>query len=134
MTVKHYYVAEVKFECPENPITLGDGKFKAQMPYDFEILKARGCILNAGTGAGTYTAFQIRNETRTLDYYTTRPRFNVNDKDANGRAELTDGVLGTRITGKQNDVLALDADTLPGGIDSALATVWVLCGFWREVL
>ncbi len=133
MTVKHYYVAEVKFECPENPITLGDNKFKSEMPYDFEVIKATGCILQAGTGAGTDTEFQVRNETRGFDYYTTRPRFRVDDADVNGRAELVDGVLGTRVSGKQGDVLALDCDGLPGGADSSLATIWLLCGFWREM-
>jgi len=133
MTVYNNYLAEIKFECREDPIALGDGKCLWPAPYDFEILGIVGCILNAGTGAGSSTEFQIRNQTRSFDYYTTRPRFRVDDKDANNRAVLHNGILGTRTTGKQGDVLALDCDVLPGGSDSHEATLWLLCEFWREV-
>lgn len=132
MAVYNYYVADVKLECPENPIVLGDGKCLWPAPHDFEILGIVGCILNAGTGAGTSTIFQIRNQTKGFDYYLTRPEFRVDDKDANNRAELHNGILGTRITGKQGNIIALDCDGLPGGADSVMATLWLLCGFWRE--
>lgn len=133
MTVLNHYIAEIKFECSENPIVLGDGKCLWAAPCDFQIISVKGCILNAGTGAGTATQFQIRNQTKNLDYFSTRPEFRVDDKDANNRAELYNGVLNTRITGKKDDVLALDCDGLPGGSDSTFATLWLLCEFWREV-
>jgi len=134
MTVKHYYVAPVEFECHENPVTLGDNKFLHTMEHDGEILGIGGCILNAGTGAGTATQIQVRNATLTRDYYSTLPEFRVDDKLANNRAVLaSNGVLATHTTFRQGDELVLDIDGLPGGADSHSAHVWLICGFWRTV-
>jgi hypothetical protein len=136
---KFYYAADLQFECLENHVTVGDAKFRLKVPYDGEILGARngpritGHIQDAGTGAGTYTEIQVRNVTTGRAYFSTTPRFQVDDKDANGRCILSGGVLSNEPTFRQNDVLALDVEGIPGGSDSAYATVWVTAGFWREV-
>jgi hypothetical protein len=136
---KLYYIAPVEFECTESPITVGDNKFPARMPFDGEILGNRsqpcitGCIMDAGAGAGTATQIQLRNVTQGRDYFTTEPEFKVNDIIAGTRAPLSGGQLGSNPTCKAGDWLALDVDGLPGGANSALAFVVVLFGFWREV-
>lgn len=136
---KFYYAADLQFEALENHITVGDAKFRLKVPYDGEILGARngpritGHIQDAGTGAGTYTEIQIRNVTTGREYFSTTPKFQVDDANAFGRCILSGGVLSTEPTFKQNDVLALDVDGIPGGSDSAYATVFAMCGFWREV-
>jgi hypothetical protein len=139
MSAKLYYIAPLVFECQENPITLGDDKFRVTVPYDGEILGAlsgpaiSGHIVNAGTGAGSSTDIQISNVTTGRDYFATEPTFEVDDKDASGRALLSGGMLNGRPTFRQNDVLALDVDALPTNSDSAQMTITLLCGFWREV-
>ena len=139
MSAKLYYVADLEFQCLQDPITIGDGKFFVTVPFDGEILgarnapKAKGVILNAGTGAGTVTQVQIHNVTQGRDYFTTVPYFRVDAKDANGRAPLEGGVLCLQPSFKSNDSLRLDIDGIPGGADSANGTIWVTCGFWREV-
>lgn len=139
MGPKLYYVADLAFECSENPITVGDDKFRLTAPYDGEILGARtgpriaGHIVNAGSGAGTSTDVQIRNVTRSRDYFDTLPAFEVDLADASGRATLSGGTLRNNPTFKQNDVLALDVDVVPGGADSAELVVYLTCGFYREV-
>ena len=81
---KLYYVAPVEFEVLANPVGLGNGQFVAgPMPYDGELLGApngpamTGFILDAGSGAGTATGFQLRNTVQARDYFTTRPEFQV---------------------------------------------------------
>jgi len=139
MPVKLYYVADLEFALDEDPITTGDGKSLVECPFDGEILGARngplatGHIEDVGTGTGTYTEIQIRNTDTGRDYFTTKPRFNVDDGDVNGRAVLSGGVLRVEPTFKQGNLLALDVDSLPSGNDSARATVWLTCGFWRQV-
>jgi hypothetical protein len=139
MSAKLYYIAPLVFECQENPITLADDKFRLTVPYDGEILGAlsgpaiTGHIANAGTGAGSSTDIQISNVTTGRDYFATEPTFEVDDKDASGRALLSGGMLNGRPTFRQNDVLALDVDALPTNSDSAQMTITLLCGFWREV-
>lgn len=136
---KFYYAADLQFECLENNITVGDAKLRLKVPYDGEILGARngpritGHIQDAGTGAGTYTEIQIRNVTTGRSYFSTTPKFQVDDKDVNNRCILSGGVLSSEPTFRQNDVLALDIEGIPGGSDSAYATVFVTAGFWREV-
>lgn len=136
---KLYYVGDLFFEDPGNPITVGDAKFRVEVPFDGEILGARngpvinGHIGDAGTGAGTSTDVQIRNVTTSRDYLSTVASFQVDQADANGRAILSGGVLKTEPTFHQGDVLAMDIDAVPSGADSAQAQVWVTCGFWRSV-
>ena len=137
---KFYYIAPVEFSCPEDPITLGDSKFEAEMPWDGEILgavtgpKIDGFILNAGTGAGSATQIQIRNVDTGRDYFTTMPEFRVDSKDAANRAPLEGGAIGVHPMFKGGEFLALDIDGLPTNADSAEAYLWLTCGFWREVL
>lgn len=137
---KHYYVADVALECMANPISVGDDQFRLRMPYDGEMLgnaatpKLTGWINDAGTGAGTYTQIQVRNVTQGRDYFTTRPQFNVDDKDANGHALLASGaVLSTSPTFRASDILALDIDAVPGGANSNRLVLHITCGFWLEV-
>ena len=136
---KHYYVADLEFACEEIPIAIGNNKFQAQAPYDGEILgsaqapKASGVILNAGTGAGTSTEVQVHNIDQGRDYFTVLPEYRVDDKDAQNRAPLVGGVLGTRPSFRQGEWLRLDVDTIPGGGDSAQLVLKLTCGFWREV-
>ncbi len=134
-----YYVADLYFECHENPITVGDRKFVVRVQHDGEILGTRngpriaGHINDAGSGAGTSTDVQIRNATTSRDYFSTLPAFEVDDADANGRAILSGGVLKIEPTFKEGDELALDIDAVPTGEDSANVQVWLTCGFWRDV-
>ena len=139
MPVKHYYVSDLEFECGENPVVVGDNKDQRQAPFDGEILgsasspRASGVIMNAGTGAGTSTGVQVHNIDQGRDYFTTLPQYRVDDKDANNRAPLVGGVLGTNPSFRQGDWLRLDVDTIPGGSDSAELFFKLTCGFWREV-
>ncbi len=136
---KLYYVADLVWECTENPVTVSDGKCRVKAPFDGEFLGNRlgprvtGHIQAAGSGAGTYTEIQIRNETSGRDYFSTGPKFEVDDEDAAGRALLSGGVLGTYQSFKAGEVLALDVNDVPGGADSAEFFVAATCGFWREV-
>lgn len=136
---KLYYVTDLLFECMENPITIGDDKFRVEAPFDGEILGNRlgprigGHILDGGTGAGTATQVQIRNVTKGRDYFTALPEFAVDDEDASRRCVLSGGVLGTFQKFNQGDVLALDIDGVPGGANSDHATIWLTVGMWREV-
>lgn len=135
---KLYYVADLMLECLDNPITVADSKFRVVVPYDGEILGSRngpriaGHIQNAGSGAGTYTEIQVRNVNSGRNYFDTTPKFQVDDADGAGRAVLTGGTLRNQPTFRQNEVLALDVDGIPGGADSAQAIVFITCGFWRE--
>src|SRR3990172_9886233 len=122
MTAKLFYITELAFQLLQDPITVADGKFFCDAPFDLEILGARGghkvsgIILNAGTGAGTYTEIQLRNATQgNRDYFTTMPKFNVDSADANGRAPLEGGGLCLQPTAKANDRIWLDVDDIPGG-------------------
>ena len=139
MAVKTYFISDLQFICSQNPITVGDGKCKIKAPYDGEILgnasgaAVTGYIMEAGSGVAGLTTIQLRNETQTRDYLDTQPSFREADQDANGRAILSAGTLRSRPTFKQNDVICLDIDAIPAGSDSAHATVWATCGFWREV-
>ena len=139
MTVKLHYISEMFFQCRQNPITVGDGKFFWDAPFDGEILgargnhKAAGIILDAGTGAGTYTSFQLRNATQGRDYFTTQPQFRVDSADANGRAPLEGGVLCLQPSFKAGDRIWIDADAIPGGSDSGDAFIFVPVGVYREV-
>lgn len=136
---KLYYVAPLEFEVLANPIGLGDGQYQLSVPFDGELLGSpqgpamSGFILDAGSGAGTATGFQIRNVTQGRDYFTTRPEFQVDDADGSGRALLTQGVMGTKPTFRAGDVLALDVDEIPGGADSGQMYVTIAAGFWRTV-
>ncbi|MDP2727239.1 MAG: hypothetical protein Q8P59_06815 [Dehalococcoidia bacterium] len=136
---KLYYIADLVFEDARNPLTVADAVFRAEAPFDGEILGSRngpvvtGHIQNGGTGAGTYTEIQIRNTTTGRDYFTTAPRFNVDDEDTNGRAVLSGGVLGMEPTFKAGDILALDINAIPGGSNSAQAVIYLTCGYWRSV-
>lgn len=127
------------FVCTESPITVGDDKFQAKMPYDGEILGARngpriaGHILDAGSEAGTATEIQIRNVTKGRNYFDALPKFSVNDADASGRATLNGGTLRNNPTFRQGDYLALDVNVIPGSADSAQMVVWLTVGMWREV-
>ena len=136
---KLYYVCDLALEDLSNPITVGDAKFRASMPFDGEILgnasgpRITGHIQNAGTGAGTSTDIQVRNVTTGRDYFSTLPAFEVDNKDANGRCILSGGVLRVEPTFRTADVLALDVDVIPGGANSAQAQVFLTVGMWREV-
>jgi hypothetical protein len=138
MPVKLYYIADLLFEDPSNPITVGNGKYRVEAPFDGELLGSRngprisGCILNAGTGAGTVTRIQIRNATKGHDYFDTGPEFRVDSKDTNNRAVIEGGLLSTKANFKAGDELYLDVDAIPGGSNSAQMQVWLTCGFWRE--
>jgi len=139
MTAKLRYVSALNFQCKQDPITVADGKFFCDAPFDGEIMgargghKVRGIILEAGTGAGTYTEVQLRNATQSRDYFTTKPKFNVNSADANGRAPLEGGVLCLQPSFKAGDRIWLDVDDIPGGSDSAIAFVRAEVEMWREV-
>lgn len=134
-----YYVAPLEWQCLQNPITTGDGKFYVKAPFAGEFLGNRsgprisGCITSAGTGAGTATQVQIYNVTQGRDMFTTLPRYDVDDADANGRALVSGGVLCLQPTFNQNDVLRLDIDGIPGGANSSGLTFEQVCGFRRTV-
>lgn len=134
-----YYVGCFQWQALQNPLTVGDGKFYLEAPFAGEFLGNRGaarisgCITDAGTGAGTYTEVQIRNVTQGRDYYTTTPKYRVDDADAGGRAMVSGGVLSTQPTFNAGDVLRLDVDGIPGGADSGGLTFEQMCGFRRTV-
>lgn len=137
---KLYYITPVEFECTESPITIGDNKFQARMPFDGEILGNRskpcitGVIMDAGAGAGTATQAQLRNVTQNRDYFVTEPEYNVDDIiPGTTRAPLSGGQLGSNPSFRAGDWVAMDVDGLPGGANSAEAFLTALCGFWREV-
>jgi hypothetical protein len=94
--------------------------------------RVSGHIATVGTGAGTSTDIQIRNATTGRDYFETEPAFEVDDA-VSGKAVLSGGTLKNNPTFRQGQTLALDIDAVPGGANSAEATIWLTCGFWREV-
>lgn len=136
---KFYYVADIPFELLDDPIVLGDRQDSKKVPWDCEILgastgpKIDGVIHNAGTGAGTATQIQFRNETTGRDYLTTVAEYRVDSKDVNNRAPLEGPILCTRPTAKAGERIALDVVGIPGGADSAKLYATLTCGFWREV-
>ena len=135
---KLVYTAPLHFELMFNPITAGDGKWIAKPPFDGMIIGSRngpsidGCIQHAGTGGGA-TTIQVRNTTTGRDYFETKPEFRVADADAGNRSYLRPGTLKIEPSFKAGDLLALDVDAVPGGADSAYATVDLDCEFYREV-
>lgn len=136
---KLYFVAPLEFEASENPITLGDNKFQAELPFDAEILGSaqspaiEGCIQQAGAGAGTATQFQLRVVETNRNLLSTPVEFNVDDADGNGRAPLSSGQLTTRPRAQAGQHVAMDCDGLPGGANSSQAVVTVWCAFRYEV-
>ena len=87
---KLFYVTDVIFECTENPITLGDNKFRREIPYDGEVLgyhegaRVAGHIQHGGSGAGTATQFQFRIVERARDLFSTEPEFRVDSEGGRG--------------------------------------------------
>lgn len=136
---KVYYVTELEFLCLQDHITVGDAKTYRRMPYDGEFLgnvlgpRVTGCIQDAGTGTGQ-TTIQLRNSTRSKDYFTTRPGFKIADVDANNRALLSsDGVFAEDLKFKANDIIELDIDAIPSNSNSAICSIYAAVGLWREV-
>lgn len=111
-------------------LTVANDRYKKKMPYDFEIIGFSGYIQTLGTGAGTSTDIQVRNETLTpdLDYFSTKPTFEV-DTASN---QLEGGELIDSPIGYAGDVLCLDVDAIPGGADSADVDVWLMVRFFIQ--
>ncbi len=128
MTIQQYYISEVPFRLVGS-ITVADNKWKREMEFRGEILGYRGYIKTLGTGAGTSTDIQIRNQNTTpdKDYFSTKPTFEV-DSASN---LLEGGELIASPIFQAGDVLCLDVDAITTG--PADAEVVLLCGFFREL-
>ena len=129
MAIVQYYISEVPFRLP-GAITVADNKWKREMQFRGEILGYRGFIKTLGTGGGTSTDIQLRNQTTTpdKDYFSTKPTFEV-DSASN---LLEGGELIASPTFQAGDVLVLDVDAISTG--PADAEVTLLCGFFREIV
>jgi len=101
-------------------ITVGDGKWPKAMPYAGEFVKVGGSINILGTGAGTSTDVQLRNETQAKDILSTVGTFEV-DSGTN----LLEGAVVDPATCSfaKGDVVQADVDAIPGGADSATAVI-----------
>ena len=129
-TVQQYFTGLLYFHLL-GTIAAGDGKWKVVAPLDGEIIGFGGYIKTLGSGAGTGTDIQLRNETRSpeKDYFSSslKPTFDV-DAATN---ILQDGTLVANPTFRAGDILCLDVDSVstnPGDAD-----IWIVCSFTREV-
>ena len=125
--VKHYYVTLLYFHII-GTVTVADNKWKIpDLPDDGEILGYGGFINTLGSGAGTSTDIQIRNEETSRDYFDTKPTFEVDS----ATKKLEGGDLIDSPTFKAGQTLVLDVDavsTNPADVD-----VWLLVGMHHEV-
>ncbi len=120
------HIARVYFHV-FGTLTTGDDQWVSQMPWDFEILEFGGFIQTLGSGAGTSTDIQLKNQTTNVDYFEVKPTIEVDS--ATGLVQ--GGQLISTPTGRKNEALALDIDAIstnPANLD-----FWVDCRFFVEV-
>ncbi len=112
-------------------VTVLDNAWKCRALHAGQFVGYGGFIKTLGTGAGTQTIMQVRNETMTtdMDYFATRPEFDV---DA-GSQLPQDGVFITNPFFRKDDIVCLDVDELCGGANSANAEFWLECEYEKEV-
>lgn len=125
--VLEYYVTQIHLYVLA-AVTTGNGKWKATMPDNGEILAFGGYVKTLGSGAGSSIDIQIRNETMTpdRDYFKVEPTFEV-DSATN---LLEGGELIDSPVFRKDDVLVLDVDAIstnPSDMD-----VWILVGMHHE--
>lgn len=97
-------------------IATGDGKATWVAPYAGEFLDIQGHIETLGTGAGTSTDVQIRNQTQTKDVLSTVGAFEVNSA-----TNLLEGqvINDSNAAFASGDVIDLDVDARASGNDAA---------------
>lgn len=98
------------------------------MPYDGEILGYYGSVAALGAGAGTKTSVQVRNATRSLDYFATLPSWNVDS----ATKVLQDGSLIDSPTFLAGDFL--EAEIMEDATTPARDAILILhCKFFRPI-
>jgi len=108
-------------------ITVADGKWSWKAPYAGEIVSVGGYITTLGSGAGTSTDIQLRNETQTKDILSTVGAFEVNSA-----TNLLEGqvVSVANATFAKNDVIDLDVDAV--STNPADAEVWAVVNLFMD--
>lgn len=104
-------------------LAAADGQWTWKAPYAGEFLAVGGYIKTLGTGAGTSSDFQIRNQTQTKDVLSTVGAFEV-DSATNVLESMV--VSTTNYAFAAADVIDLDCDAIASGSDAADAVIWAV--------
>ena len=110
-------------------ITVADGKWKWKAPYAGEVIAVGGYIKTLGTGGGTGTDIQLRNETPApdVDILSTVGRFDVT---------AATNLLQNQVVNVNNasfaaaDIIGLDVDAISTG--PADAVVWMVVNLFMD--
>ena len=109
-------------------ITTGDGKWSWRAPYAGEFTAVGGYIKTLGTGAGTSTDIQIRNETDSnKDLLSTIGAFEVNSATNLLEAQV---INVTNASFAANDVIDLDVDAI--STSPADAIIWAVINLFVD--
>jgi len=109
-------------------ITVANGKWSWRAPYAGEVISVGGYITTLGSGAGTSTDIQLRNETdANKDILSTVGAFEVNSA-----TNLLEGqvVSAANATFAKNDVIDLDVDAV--STNPANAEVWAIVNLFMD--
>jgi hypothetical protein len=109
--------------------TNGDGKWAKAMPYAGEFISVGGSIKTLGTGAGTSSDFQLRNQTQSKDILSTVGAFEVNSA-----TNLLEGAVvnQTNCIFAKGDVIDLDQDAHASGDDAADAVIEAVVVYFMD--
>ena len=110
-------------------ITVADGKWPKRMPYAGEVVSVGGAIKTLGTGAGSSTDIQLRNETQAKDILSTVGAFEV---DAATNILQAAVVNQANCSFAKNDVVDLDVDIICTNADSADAVIDVVVMYFMD--
>ncbi|KKK72197.1 hypothetical protein LCGC14_2906300 [marine sediment metagenome] len=104
-------------------LTVADGQWTWKAPYAGELLAVGGYIKTLGTGAGTSSDFQVRNQTQTKDMLSTVGAFEVDSA-----TNVLEGMVvdSTNYSFAVGDIIDLDCDARASGNDAADAVVWLV--------
>lgn len=109
-------------------ITVADGKWSWRAPYGGEVVKIGGYIKTLGSGSGTSTDIQLRNETDSdKDILSTVGAFEVDSA-----TNLLEGqvVNPNNATFSADDVIDLDCDAI--STSPADAEIWAIVNLFLD--
>ncbi|KKN82084.1 hypothetical protein LCGC14_0313510 [marine sediment metagenome] len=109
-------------------ITVANGKWSKEMPYAGEIIEVGGYMTTLGSGGGTSTDFQLRNETDgNKDILSTVGAFEVDSGTKLLEGQVVDT---TNASFAKDDVIDLDADAI--STNPADAEIWAVVVFFMD--
>jgi len=109
--------------------TDGDGKWPKRMPYAGEFVSVGGTIATLGTGAGSSSDFQLRNETQAKDILSTVGAFEVDSATNLLEAAVVDP---TTCSFAKDDVVDLDQDAHATNDDAADAVIEAVVVYFMD--